>query len=112
MMTRIADALRRTDWQYSAYCLLHLAGFAASTLLMSWGLFVLFFLALGGFSLDGLMHHLANLSLRYVAAAPERASSFGAILGVAQLLLTAALIVIRRHHILPRKAAPRSASHV
>ncbi|SEK04128.1 hypothetical protein SAMN05518849_13225 [Sphingobium sp. AP50] len=111
-MRRFTGALRHSDWQHGAFCLLHLAGFAASTLLMSWGLFVLFFLALGGFSLDGLMHHLANLASRYVAAAPDRAASFGMLVGVAQLLFTAALIIIRRHHILPPQAALRSASHV
>lgn len=111
-MKRISYALRHADWQHGAHCLLHLAGFAASTLLMSWGLFVLFFLVLGGLSLDGLMHHLNNLASRYIAATPQRAASFRAVLGIAQLLLTGALILIRRHHILPSKAAPRRASHV
>src|SRR3546814_2615798 len=51
---------------------LHLIGFTASTLLLTWGLFALFFVALGGFSLDGLMHQLNNLTARYVAASPDR----------------------------------------
>ena len=111
-MKRIADALRRADWQHGAYCLLHLAGFAASTLLMSWGLFVLFFLALGGFSLDGLMHHLANLTSRYIVAAPGRLASFWMALAWLHLVVLASLIVLRRHHILPPKAASGSPSHV
>src|SRR3546814_4542495 len=55
---------------------LHLIGFTASTLLLTWGLFALFFVALGGFSLDGLMHQPNNLTPRYVAAPPARIASF------------------------------------
>src|SRR3546814_21156990 len=55
---------------------LHLIGFTASTLLLTWGLFTLLFRALGGFSLHGLMHQLNNLTSRYVRATPERIASF------------------------------------
>lgn len=111
-MKKILDAPSRADWRYGAFHLVHVTGFVASTLLMSWGLFVLFFLALGGFSVDGLMHHLNNLTSRYVAAAPERAAAFGALLYAAQLLLTLALIVIRRHRILPSRVALGRTLHV
>ena len=53
---------------------LYFGGFLASTLLMTWGLFALFFLALGGFSLDGLMNQLNNLSTRYVIRSEEHTS--------------------------------------
>ena len=80
---------------------LHLAGFAATTLLLTWGLFALFFLALGGFSFDGLMHQLDNLTSRYVTASPERIASFKHIFVAAHLILAAGLIVLRRHRIMP-----------
>lgn len=80
---------------------LHFAGFLASTLLMTWGLFALFFLALGGFSLDGLMNQLNNLSTRYVIATPDRVASFKTIFAVAHLILSVGLMVLRRGRILP-----------
>ena len=83
------------------YFYLHLAGFVATTLLMTWGLFALFFLALGGFSFDGFMHQLDNLTSRYVTASPERIVSFKRIFIAAHLILAAGLIVLRRHRIMP-----------
>lgn len=80
---------------------LHFAGFLASTLLMTWGLFALFFLAIGGFSLDGLMNQLNNLTARYVIATSARVASFKTIFAVAHLILSAALIVLRRDRIMP-----------
>ena len=47
-----------TDWRSVLYFMLHGFGFVASTLLMTWGLFFLFFLAIGGFSFDGFIHQL------------------------------------------------------
>ena len=83
------------------YFYLHLLGFVGSTLLMTWGLFALFFLALGGFSLDGLMHQIDNFAGRYVAASPERIASFRHIFLVAHLLLSAGLMVLRHRKMLP-----------
>lgn len=80
---------------------LHFSGFLASTLLMTWGLFALFFLAVGGFSLDGLMNQLNNLTTRYVIATPDRVASFKTIFAVAHLILFAGLVVLRRGEILP-----------
>ena len=80
---------------------LYFGGFLASTLLMTWGLFALFFLALGGFSLDGLMNQLNNLSTRYVIATPDRVASFTTIFAVAHLILSVGLMVLRRGRILP-----------
>lgn len=85
---------------------LHLLGFAGSTLLLTWGLFALFFVALGGFSLDGLMHQLDNLASRYVTAAPDRIASFKTMFAAAHLFIAAALIVLRREKILP-PASPK-----
>ena len=96
------DNRRMIDWRYAIFVWLHLAGFLASTLLITWGLFVLFFLAISGMSLDGLMHQLANLAGRYVAADGERVAAFKQILLPAHLLLTAAVIFFRRQHLLPR----------
>nr|WP_286771379.1 hypothetical protein [Sphingomonas sp. 66-10] len=85
------------------YFYLHMAGFLASTLLITWGLFVLFFLAIGGFSFDGMMHQLDNLASRYVAAEAARITSFRHVLIVAHMLLAAAVIFFRRHSILPSR---------
>ena len=59
---------RKVDYGYGLFFSLHMAGFLVTTLLMTWGLFVLFFLAIGGFSLDGMMNHVQNLTSRYLAA--------------------------------------------
>lgn len=80
---------------------LHLAGFTASTLLMTWGLFALLFIALGGFSLDGMMHQLHNLSSRYVTADGDRIASFRHIFLTAHLIISGGLVVLRHKHILP-----------
>lgn len=89
------------DTRALLYFGLHFAGFLASTLLMTWGLFALFFLALGGFSLDGLMNQLNNLTTRYVIATPPRVASFKTVFAVAHVILSAGLIVLRRGRIMP-----------
>lgn len=91
----------RIDVRASLYFALHFAGFLVSTLLMTWGLFALFFLAIGGFSLDGLMNQLNNLTARYVMAASARVASFKTIAVMAHLILSAGLIVLRRDRIMP-----------
>ena len=94
---------RRLDVRFLLYFYLHMAGFLASTLLITWGLFVLFFVAIGGFSFDGMMHQLDNLATRYVAADTARIASFRHVVLVAHTLLAAAVIFFRRHRILPSR---------
>jgi hypothetical protein len=96
-----SDQRPSLDLRFLAWFYLRALGFLASTLLLSWGCFVLLFLALGGFSLDGMMAQLANLADRYVHADAARVASFKTVVLVAQALLAAALIVLRRHHFLP-----------
>lgn len=96
---------RKDDYSYLLYFMLHASGFIASTLLMTWGILVLFFLAIGGFSLDGMMHQVANLSSRYIAAGAGRIDQFKLILGVIHMVVSTALIFFRRHAILPRDPA-------
>lgn len=103
---------RRLDVGFLLYFYLHMAGFLASTLLITWGLFVLFFLAIGGFSFDGMMHQLHNLASRYVAADAARIASFRHVLIVAHVLLAAAVIFFRRHNILPSRDPQGSNSDV
>jgi uncharacterized membrane protein (UPF0182 family) len=91
------------DYRFLLYVALHILGFLAVTLLMTWGVMVLLFLAIGGFSLDGIMHQLANLSGRYIAADAARTGQFKVIVGAAQLVVAAAIIFFRRHAILPRE---------
>lgn len=90
------------DFGFLLYAGLHILGFLAVILLMTWGVMVLFFLAIGGFSLDGMMHQLANLSGRYIAADAARTGQFKLIVGAAQLAVAATIIFFRRHAILPR----------
>ncbi|WP_257558472.1 hypothetical protein [Sphingobium sp. CFD-2] len=82
-----------------AFLILDVAAFVAGTLLITWGLFLFAFLCLGGFSLGGMMHQLANLSSRYLAADAERVRSFQMLLVVSHLILSCAIIFLRRHRI-------------
>ncbi|WP_336952439.1 hypothetical protein [Sphingobium aromaticivastans] len=102
---------RRLDWATIAYASLHLAGFCAGVLLMSWGMFILFFLAIGGFSIEGLMRQLGNLTARYLAAGPDRAASFHQQLFAAHALITLTILLLRRHRILPATTGQGSAHH-
>lgn len=102
---------RRSVLRTMLHFYLHLIGFTATTLLLTWGLFALFFIALGGFSLDGLMHQLNNLTTRYIAASPERIASFKNVFIAAHLLLAAGLIVLRREKIAPAVLPEGNADH-
>lgn len=86
---------------YMLYFTLHATGLIASTVLISWGLIVLFFLAIGGFSVDGAMHHLANLADRYVEADADRVTGFKVALGIVQITLSCAVLFLRRHLLIP-----------
>jgi len=97
----------KVDYGYFLYFGLHFAGFLATTLLMTWGVFVLFFLAIGSFSLDGMMNHLQNLTSRYLAADADRVNQFKMIVGIVHMVITGAIIFFRRHAVLPRDAARR-----
>jgi len=92
---------RKVDYGYLLYFGLHFAGFMATTLLMTWGVFVLFFLLIGNVSLDGMMAQLQNLSGRYVAADAGRVDQFKMIVGVVHMVVAGAIIFFRRHAILP-----------
>jgi hypothetical protein len=98
---------RKIDYGYLLYFGLHFAGFLATTLLMTWGVFVLFFLLIGSFSLDGMMNHLQNMTSRYLAADAGRLDQFKMIVGVVHMVISGAIIFFRRHAILPRDAARR-----
>lgn len=93
--------LSRRDWRAWLHLMLHGFGFLASTLLITWGLFFLFFLMLGGFSFDGFMLQLNNLTVRYVAADSARTSAFLNVFAIAHMILSTAVITIRRERILP-----------
>ena len=102
---------RGLDWRFLLFFYLQTMGFVATTLLITWGLLVLLFLAVGGFSVDGLMNQLNNLTSRYVAADPARIASFKTILLVGQLLLAAGVMFFRRHHLSPARLHQRSPTH-
>ena len=102
---------RRLDVGYWLYIALHTAGFVVVTLLMSWGVFVLFFLAISNFSIDMMMNQLDNLASRYIAADAARLAQFKTILAGVHLAITAAIIFFRRHALLPRDAKHGSTIH-
>ena len=96
---------RKVDYGYFLYFGLHFAGFMATTLLMTWGVFVLFFFLIGSFSLAGMMNHLQNMTSRYLAADAGRLDQFKMIVGIVQMVISGAIMFFRRHAILPRDAA-------
>ena len=91
----------RFDGRYLLYFYLHAMGWLATTLLVTWGLFVFFFLVIGGFSFDGLMHQLNNLASRYVAADAARTAHFSMLFFTTHMLLVCGVMFFRRHSILP-----------
>lgn len=93
------------------YFYLHVAGFIVSTLLMTWDFFVLLFMALGGFSLDGLMHQIHNLSSRYIVADGDRITSFKTMFIAAHLILSGALVVLRHRRMLPPDIIKGDSAH-
>lgn len=73
------------------------AGWLSCNILVSLGLFVVAFLAIGGFSMFGLMFHLDNLAQRYVAASFDRQAQFNLILAIAFVLFFFMTAFFRRH---------------
>src|SRR3546814_11830490 len=80
--------LRLPDGRTAIAFGLHLSRFLLSTMLLSWGVFALGFLLLGGGSLDGMMHQLDNLARRYVEADAARVQSFRDLFLAAHLAVT------------------------
>lgn len=58
---------------------LRLTGWLATTTFATLGMFAVFFIVLGGFTLDGTMRHLGNLTGRWLAADLARREQFDAI---------------------------------
>ena len=86
------------------FAALHACGLIATTLLLTWGLFILFFLAIGGFSFDGFVHQLNNFTTRYVAADPARTAAFLNMFAIAHMILSTAVVALRANRILPQRA--------
>lgn len=107
MATRAADGIVdrprsvRSRARAALYCGLHFTGFLATTMLITWGLFVLFFLAIGAFSIDGMMHQLNNLAGRYVTADADRIASFKVLIISAHTILSTGVIFFRRNAMFP-----------
>ena len=109
MATKARDAIggtaarqkRAAECRAVLYFMLHGFGFVGTTLLLTWGLFVLFFLAIGGFAFDGMVHQLHNFTTRYLAADSQRTGTFLNILAIAHMILSTAVITFRRDKILP-----------
>ncbi|WP_176593140.1 hypothetical protein [Sphingobium sp. EM0848] len=110
-LSSIRRRRRRLDWATIAYVSLRLTRFCVGAVLMSWGMFVLFFLAIGGFSIGGLMHQLGNLTGRYLVANADRAASFDHQLLAVHMLVTLTIVFFRRHHFLTPMAKPGSPCH-
>lgn len=95
-LTATPAARLRFGWRDLAYFQLRACGFCATTLLIVWGLIALLVFALGGFSFDGAMAQLDNLTTRYRAAEPARRAQFKELVAAAQLVLALAVIGARR----------------
>lgn len=104
-------AKRVPEWRSVLSFTLHGFGFVGSTLLITWGLFFLFFLAIGGFSFDGLVHQLNNFTTRYVAADGARTGAFLNMFAIAHIILSSGVILFRRDRILPERAQDGAANH-
>ncbi|MEL0253480.1 MAG: hypothetical protein VW935_16290 [Novosphingobium sp.] len=111
-MATIIDKVRMADdersarafpWRAVLHFMLHGSGVVGSTLLITWGLFFLFFLLLGDLSFDGLVHQLHNFTSRYVAADVARTAAFQHTFAIAHLILSSAIILLRRDKLLPRR---------
>lgn len=76
---RSAAARRKQAAQDLLVIALRLSGWLATSALATLGIATLFFLVLGGFTLDGLMLQLDNLASRFVAADASRRGQFAAI---------------------------------
>ena len=112
--SQIAETRRRIrlpDGRTAIAFGLHLSRFLLSTMLLSWGVFALGFLLLGGGSLDGMMHQLNNLARRYVEADPARVQSFRDLFLAVHLAVTILLIVLRRDRIVPAPLPERICDH-
>jgi hypothetical protein len=66
----------KAGFQESLAAGLRLAGWLAVNLLTSLGVLIFAAFILGGFSIEGTMHHLANLSARYIEAGGGRRHQF------------------------------------
>lgn len=75
---------------------LRLSGWLATTTLATLGVATLFFLALGGFSLDGMMLQIDNLTSRFLAADASRRGQFEAIVFGVLLIGFALISLLRR----------------
>ena len=69
------------------YFTLRLSGWLALTLLTTFGLYAVFFMALGAFSAEGFFAHLANLAVRFGEAEPARQVIFVRQLAVVTIIL-------------------------
>ncbi|WP_137788423.1 hypothetical protein [Sphingomonas sp. 3P27F8] len=103
--------LMAAEWRSVFYFILHGFGFLGSTLLITWGLFFLFFLAIGGFSFDGFIHQLNNFTTRYAAADQARTGAFLNTFAIAHMILSAAVITFRRDRILPDRTQEGIGDH-
>src|SRR3546814_21072325 len=96
-------ALRLPDGRAAIAFVLHLSRFLLSTMLLSWGVFALGFLLLGGGSLDGMMHQLDNLARRYVEAAAARVQAFRDLFLAEHLAVPIPLYTLRRDRTVPQQ---------
>ena len=90
-------SISSANMQNAAIAGLRLAGWLAVNSLIALGLLSLAAFTIGSFSLDLTMHHLANLSTRYMAADLARQSQFSGIVLMIVIGGFAATAFFRRH---------------
>lgn len=82
-MTAARQTLPRASkgsWQAILAAALRLVGWLAVNVLVGFGLLALVAFTIGSFTIEGTMHHLANLASRYILADAARQHQFDAIL--------------------------------
>tara|TARA_R110001606_G_scaffold233942_1_gene381551 strand:- start:50229 stop:50570 length:342 start_codon:yes stop_codon:yes gene_type:complete len=79
----------------ASYMIVELSSWLAFNGICALGLIVLFFIALGGFQLEGFFSHLGNIASRFAEAGIERRSSFSALVMFTVLALVTIVSLLR-----------------
>lgn len=90
----------RLAWQGLLATGLRLSGWLLANTLVALGIVMLAVLVIGSFSIEGVMHHLANLASRYIGAAADRRHQFDLILLWSVLGAFVASGIFRRHSLM------------
>ncbi|WP_103727277.1 hypothetical protein [Novosphingobium sp. HII-3] len=94
------DVPLKTTGQAFLAASLRVSGWLLVNAMIALGVLALAVLAIGSFSIEGAMHHLANLASRYIVAGPDRQHQFDLILLWSAALVFVAAGIFRRHSLM------------